>query len=113
TEVVGRHFADFLTTESARRLHQVTLTRVLLGPGHAEGIEVHVRRSDGSFIALMLSLSAEHDASGELVRILGFLVEADPGAGDAARLRQRDTWLRAILDNAPVEIVLKDREGRL
>src|SRR5690606_29703943 len=61
----------------------------------------------------VLSLSAEHDAAGELVRILGFLVDADPAAGDAAKLRQRDTWLRAILDNAPVEIVLKDRDGRL
>jgi len=30
-----------------------------------------------------------------------------------AAVRQRDAWLRAILENAPIEIVLKDRNGRI
>ena len=30
-----------------------------------------------------------------------------------AAVRQRDAWLRAILENAPIEIVLKDRQGRV
>lgn len=30
-----------------------------------------------------------------------------------AAVRQRDAWLRAILENAPIEIVLKDRQGRI
>jgi PAS domain S-box-containing protein len=30
-----------------------------------------------------------------------------------AAVGQRDAWLRAILENAPIEIVLKDRQGRI
>ncbi len=30
-----------------------------------------------------------------------------------AAVRQRDAWLRAILENAPFEIVLKDKQGRI
>jgi len=30
-----------------------------------------------------------------------------------AAVRQRDAWLRAILENAPIEIALKDRQGRI
>ncbi len=30
-----------------------------------------------------------------------------------AAVRQRDAWLRAILENAPIEIVLKDKQGRI
>jgi len=30
-----------------------------------------------------------------------------------AAVRQRDAWLRAILENAPIEIVLKGRDGRI
>ncbi|SLN35366.1 PAS domain-containing protein [Oceanibacterium hippocampi] len=29
------------------------------------------------------------------------------------RIRARDAWLGAILDNAPIEIILKDKEGRI
>ncbi|MDH3476017.1 MAG: PAS domain S-box protein, partial [Rhodospirillales bacterium] len=49
-------------------------------------------------------------------RVLGFfaLVQDITGRKRAEEaVRTRDAWLRAILENAPIQIVLKDTEGRI
>ncbi len=47
----------------------------------------------------------------ETNRLLRAEIDARRAAEEA--VRTRDLWLRAILDNAPIEIALKDRRGRI
>jgi PAS domain S-box-containing protein len=110
TTVVGRRFDSFLQPGSSLRLRDLMATQVLNGAGHVEDIAVTLMRHDGAAIDKQMSLSLERDARGAASRIFGFLIEGEREA--EAKIRQRDTWLRAILENAPVEIVLKDRDGR-
>ncbi len=108
-EAIGRLFTALVSPNSATRVREVMSSQVLRGPGHAEGIPVTLHRREGGTIEMKLSLSVERDARGGVARVLGFLVDGSHEA--EAKIRQRDTWLRAILENAPVEIVLKDRDG--
>ncbi len=111
-EAVGRNAVDFLSPESAHRVRELSGLHLTHRDGHVEGIPVALRRRDGDEIDMLLSLVRDEPHGPAAPRIIGFLVANGGEAPTEAAVRQRDTWLRAILENAPVEIVLKDRDGR-
>ena len=111
-DVVGRELGMVLLPDSAARVRDLIARHVLRGEGHVEGVPVILVKGDGGLLAMQLSLSLEPATAASPCRVVGFLVENDSSSEAEIKIRQRDTWLRAILENAPVEIVLKDRDGR-
>ena len=78
------------------------------GGGELSGIEVRVRCRDGSWRILEWTLRADHDRG--LLYGAGRDVTEQREADEA--LRRDEARLRAVLDNAPSSIFVKDRQGR-
>ncbi len=75
--------------------------------------EYRIVRADGEVRHLRQILEPVLDAQGNLVRSNGITQDVTEQKRIEEAVRTRDAWLGAILENAPIEIVLKDTEGRI
>ena len=71
-----------------------------------------MRRSDGAWRWIVYRGLVLYDDAGAPVRVVGSIGDITEQKVAEAALRERDQQLRAIMDNAPVEIFLKDRDRR-
>lgn len=53
------------------------------------------------------------DQDGRVTKVVGTSIDISHHKQIEAEVRSRDVWLRAILENAPIQIALKDTEGRI
>lgn len=109
---LGLELADFMTSDSADTFRQEALPQ-LKQCGELSELESTFVTRDGRWIDCMLSAVAESEKGDTPDRILGFLIDATVTKSAEAEIRKRDAWLRAILENAPLEIVIKDTQGRI
>ena len=78
-----------------------------------EGVETPRLRADGSLVDVVLSAAPVYDAKGEIVRYMA--VSADDSERKRAQeeLRHERDFVAALVDNAPVLVIVFDRDGRL
>ena len=70
------------------------------------------RRLDGTVVELRLEVTVLHDRDG---RPLGYLAQAQDVTERNAvtrKLKTNETWLRSLIDNAPVVMSVYDRDGK-
>lgn len=86
--------------------------------GHLKGetdrfeVEYRVRRRDGSYRRVLDRGLALRNESGRAYRMAGAMEDITERWLTEEALRQTQATLRAFLDNAPVDIAVKDRDGR-
>lgn len=109
---LGRELADFMTPDSAEFFRREALPR-LAASGEISELDCVLVARDGRWIDCVLSAIVESEQGDTPDRVLGFLIDATVTKRAEMEIRKRDVWLRAILENAPIEIVLKDTKGRI
>jgi len=107
-----RNLADFMTPDSAEFFRREALPR-LRASGELSELDCVLVTRAGRWIDCVLSAVVESERGDTPDRILGFLIDATVTKRAEAEIRKRDAWLRAILENAPLEIVLKNTQGRI
>ena len=76
-------------------------------------VEYRLVRPNGDIRYVGERSSAITDERGVMVRPVGTIQDITERKQAEEAIHTRDTWLRGILENSPVEIVLKDTEGRI
>ncbi|MRG97292.1 PAS domain S-box protein [Polyangium spumosum] len=112
-EVLGRRSVDFMTEASREQ----ALARIpeLFRTGVGRGTRYEFVRKDGGTFEVMMTVLVERDAAGAPLRT--FAVSTDLSEvrkverESEALLREKETRLRALLDNAPVVLWAVDRDG--
>lgn len=88
------------------------LLGVLEREGHLRDREILLRRKDGSSIPVLNSCVAIRDASGQIVRIQGSLVDITERRQMERRLREEQEFVRRLVACFPDVIVVLDTDGR-
>ncbi len=86
--------------------------RVFRGEAVGE-IETVRLRKDGSRIDVAISTAGVRDASGRVVGIMAELVDVTERRQAQEELRQERDFVSALVDTAPVLVIVFDRDGRL
>ena len=108
---IGRSILDFLQPQEAERAianQRKTLSGADPGPDVYQG-----RRLDGSLIWLELHGELLRDAAGEAESWLFIARNIDAQRRAELALRERETFLQAIIDHSPLGISVRDPSGRL
>ena len=72
-----------------------------------------LRMPDGGIKWVEERCQTTYDGEGKAVRSSGTIQDITERIEAEQEIRQRESWLRAILENSPAEIVLKDRDLKL
>ena len=80
--------------------------------GDGGDLEARVVRPDGSVCWTHMRLRPRVDAAGNRIGLFGVVHDITARKQAEEAVRQHERHMRAIMDNAPVAIFLKDREGR-
>jgi len=99
------HPADYATSRS----HLQTL---LAGKITSYTLEKRYRRKDGSFFWASLADRSIWHANGEIGGVVSIITDISERKHAEAELHEKQALLQGILDNAPLLIFAKDREGR-
>ncbi len=108
-DVQGLAPSDFLTNELAQSIE--ANTNAVLESGRTAVTEEIMPLEDGLHTFLSIKFPIRDD-SGNLMGIGSIATDITEQKRAEETIRTRDAWLRAIFENAPIEIVLKDTEGR-
>jgi PAS domain S-box-containing protein len=112
-EAIGRKPRDLLMGGQKADPALVALTRGTLDRGEAfRDIEMRCFGHDGSPYWLRLEAQPVRDTDGRIVRHIGIGSEITAQKEAELALAEKERELRAILDNAPIAVFLKDRDGR-
>ncbi len=80
--------------------------------GYVSEFEAEYRRSDGTRGWFSANIRGQRDSAGDVRFLEGTVVDVTARKRSSEDLERRESYLRAILDNAPYIIWLKDAEGR-
>ncbi|HWU34399.1 MAG TPA: EAL domain-containing protein [Methylovorus sp.] len=105
TEVWGK--AWMTPAEFERQLQHIMRSRK---PGN---IELQWLGENGEYICKSLQVAPEFDESGEVVSVLSITRDISQRRAAENALRLRDEYQRALLDNFPFMVWLKDRQSQL
>ena len=108
-EVQGLVPGDFLTKELAQSIEADT--SAVLESGETAVTEELMPLEDGLHTFLSIKFPIRDD-SGNLMGIGSIATDITEQKRAEETIRTRDAWLRAIFENAPIEIVLKNTDGR-
>ncbi|MCH7942104.1 MAG: PAS domain S-box protein, partial [Proteobacteria bacterium] len=75
--------------------------------------EFRMRHKDGHYVWVRERGQAVWDSDGKPLRMAGSLSDITERRAAEEAIRTRDAWLRGIMENAPMEIVLKDTDGKI
>jgi PAS domain S-box-containing protein len=109
-EAVGRTSADFMSRDVADVFAEKD--RRILETGEAVSEEVEVVHADGMTRSLLLAKFPIRDDRGCMVALGGIGVNISDRKRMEEALRESEGRLRAVMDNSPANIFLKDLDGR-
>ncbi len=110
-ELLQKTFLD-ITHPDDHALNLAEVQHLWEGDGASRVHEKRYLHKDGHPIWVQVSLSRVAGAEGEPGYILGQIQDISRQKQMATELRDSEALLRAILDNLPVPVFLKDRQGR-
>jgi PAS domain S-box-containing protein len=110
-EVIGRPSTDFLTEASRNYARDVVLPDYMR-TGVCHDVAYQFVKRNGDVIDILLSAVAERDAAGEVLRSIAILVDVTERRRAEVELRFSEARLRALADNSPLVIFMKDLAGR-
>jgi PAS domain S-box-containing protein len=110
-EVIGKSRYDFHAPTSATHLRD-TIMPALAQRRQLPEWEGQLVRKDGTTLDVSVTSVLHKDPATGAQEVLSFTVDQTARKQAERALEQRESDLRAIADNAPFEIFLKDREGR-
>ena len=110
-EVIGRSRYDFLASGSSVQLRERVLPALRQGR-KLGAVEVQLKRKDGLLVHASTTSVVRRDPVTGGEEILNFSIDETARREVERALAERESQLRAIVDNAPVGIFLKDRESR-
>ncbi|HVM79215.1 MAG TPA: PAS domain S-box protein [Stellaceae bacterium] len=108
--IIGRSDLDFLPAELARPIRDADLQVLERGAVYQTERQASRPQTPGQY--LLVTKFPMRDAAGAITGIAGFAVDITERRRMETALAERERDLRAIMDNAPFAIFLKDREGR-
>ena len=98
-EVLGRRSISFMTPEAQERLAETALP-VFRETGVLQDVPCQMVRKNGETFDALLSVTAEHDAEGKVIRSLAVLVDVTERNAALHRLEQSEARLRLALEGA-------------
>ncbi|HYC12828.1 MAG TPA: PAS domain S-box protein, partial [Stellaceae bacterium] len=110
-EVLGKSRYEFLAPGSVAQMRERVVPA--LREGRKLGaVEVQLKRRDGRLVDVSATSVLRRDPVTGGEEILNFAIDQTARREVERALAERENQLRAIVDNAPVGIFLKDRESR-
>ncbi len=109
-DVIGKTVFEFAPSDLAKT--HTAADEELIRNGGAQTYETPVRAGDGSIHTVILSKAVFRAAGERSGGIVGVWVDVTDRIQMEDALRHRETQLRAVLDNSPASIYLKDIDGR-
>ncbi len=110
-EVLGRRSTEFLSEASRRHAIEVILPE-FMKTGECRDVEYQFVKKNGEVIDTLLSGTSERDVGGHVMRSLAIIQDVTKRKKAEDALRKRERYQRALLDNFPFSVWLKDTEGR-
>ena len=108
-EVIGRFYP--LVDEDADGFKKL-LAEYREGKSIA-GLEVARKRKDGKMIQMLLSSAPLKDAGGEVIGVMGILMDLTEKKRAEAEIEKANAMLKAVFDCAPVAIIAMDPEANV
>ena len=107
-EIEGRSLLDFLQypKDADKIMKQISAT------GRWEG-ELVVKKKDGSFMDVHLSISTVKDRSDRSICIISSFIDISESKKAQKKLMESENKLKAIFDLVPIGIYVADKEGRI
>ncbi len=109
-QMLGRHVSAYGDNPQADATQQEIITTTLT-QGAWSG-RVIITQADGTALSIALRTALIRDAAGTPVAMVGVGTDITRQLELERGLHQREAYLRAMLDNFPFKVWLKDREGR-
>ena len=107
---LGKHFSDYGDEpQSDATQQEIAAATQTQGGWHGRVVNP---QADGSTRTFQLQTTLVRDESGSPVAMVGVSTDITRQLSIEQELRQREQYLRALLDNFPFEVWLKDLDGR-
>lgn len=110
-ELLGQVFSVLLPSERLEADWKV-FESVLAGQRLFDYETVHLRK-DGQRIDMSFNAIAMHDAEGRLIGTTGTAIDISERKRQQDLLRERESWFRAIFENAPQCLLILAPDGKL
>ena len=110
-EVIGRPVVDFMTDESRTHALNVTLP-AFFRTGKATNLAYQFVKKNGELMDVLVSAISEKDQYGKVLRSLAIVDDVTERKRAETALRESEARFRAIIENSPNAISLKDVCGR-
>lgn len=110
-ELLGQTFSVLLPPERAETGWKV-FKSILAGQRLFNYETVHLRK-DGRRVDLSVNAIAQHDAEGRLIGATGIALDITERKRQQELLRERESWFRAIFENAPQCLMILSPDGKL
>jgi len=108
SELIGTDFADYFTDRSRAKDGYQQVFR----DGLVRDYELEIKHRDGRLTPVLYNASVYNDQSGKITGVFAAARDITDLKRAQDALRQREAFLRAMLNNVPFLMWLKDREGR-
>jgi PAS domain S-box-containing protein len=109
-ELVGQPLVRFVALDDQDIFHRHC--QDVLKTGMRQSCEVHLRKNAGASCCVYLKSLAVHDEPGHITHWRMALLDITERKRVEEELRESEARLRAIIDNSPGMVFLKDAEGR-
>lgn len=109
-KLIGRTVFDIVPTEDASRFDEID--QALLKTGGQQVYEARISTEQGDHRDVKFSKAAFTRSDGSYAGVIGVILDLTEAKRSEKELRRSEARLRAILDNSPASIYLKDTEGR-
>jgi len=109
-ELIGQSVARFFASEDQDIFHRHY--QEVLKTGTPQTCELHLAKNVGTFSCLFLKSHAVHDDTGHITQWRTVFLDITARKRAEEDLRESEARLRAILDNIPGMVFLKDVKGR-
>ncbi len=111
-EVIGRKVVDFYT-DASRTYAEEIIQPAFFRDGSTQDISYEFIKKNGEVLDVLLSATAERDASGNVVRSLAVIEDITERKRAEEALRKSQQMLQTIIDTEPDCIKVIDQESRL